>query len=79
MTSYGATILKVPHQGAATSDVGWLRANRAAVAIVPVGPNDYGHPAPWVIDLLQELGSLVCRTDIEGDIRIDLLGPVNQC
>jgi competence protein ComEC len=79
MTSYGATIIKVPHQGAATSDAGWLRANRAAVAIVPVGPNDYGHPAPWVIDLLKELGSLVCRTDIEGDIRIDLLRRVKQC
>jgi len=79
MTSYGATILKVPHQGAATSDPDWLRANRAAVAIVPVGPNDYGHPAPWVITLLEELGSLVCRTDVEGDIRIDLLGPVTHC
>ncbi len=79
MTPYPATILKVPHQGAATSDRDWLRANRAAVAIVPVGPNDYGHPAAWVIGLLEELGSLVCRTDTEGDIRIDLLSPVNHC
>jgi competence protein ComEC len=79
MASYGATILKVPHQGAATSDPDRLRANRAAVSIVPVGPNDYGRPARWVLDLLEELGSLVCRTDLEGDIRIDLLRPVNHC
>jgi len=40
--------------------------------VISVGPNDFGHPAQWVIDLLQETGSVVRRTDLEGDIAIPL-------
>lgn len=76
---YGATVLKVPHQGAATSDPEWLAANVGLLSIVPVGPNTFGHPADWVIDLLEASGSLVCRTDEHGDIVVDLQVLSNDC
>lgn len=67
-------VLKVPHHGAATTDLTWLRASAPATAVVSVGPNDFGHPAPTVLAVLDEAGSEVLRTDHEGDIIIPL-GP----
>jgi competence protein ComEC len=66
-----ADVLKVPHQGAATSDPSWLESVGATEAIVSVGVNDFGHPAPWVIDLL-ERSALVHRTDQAGDVMVAL-------
>jgi competence protein ComEC len=65
-------VLKVPHQGAATSDPDWLVGVGADVAVISVGANDFGHPAGWVIDLLEAGGSQVLRTDRDGDVRIAL-------
>lgn len=67
----GPDILKVPHQGAATSDAAWLVENAGRVAVVSVGPNDYGHPAPWVVEELEGAGATVLRTDETGDIALD--------
>jgi competence protein ComEC len=69
-----ADVLKVPHQGAATSDLQWLAASAAGVAVISVGPNDYGHPAPEVIAALQRAGAQVRRTDLEGDVVVALGG-----
>jgi competence protein ComEC len=66
-----ADVLKVPHQGAATSDPEWLTGVGSHEAIVSVGLNDFGHPADWVIELLAE-SNVVHRTDIEGDVTVDL-------
>ncbi|MFO7547521.1 MAG: ComEC/Rec2 family competence protein [Acidimicrobiia bacterium] len=66
--SIRADVLKVPHQGAATSDARWLAESAAPLAIVSVGPNDYGHPADWVIEALEAAGSRVVRTDEWGDV-----------
>lgn len=68
----GVDVLKVPHQGAATSDPSWLRAHAGTIAIVSVGPNAFGHPAPWVIAELEAAGAEVMRTDRSGDVVIDL-------
>lgn len=67
-----ADVLKVPHQGAATSDRGWLASVGADLAVISVGPNQFGHPAPWVIDVLEESGAEVERTDMAGDVVVDL-------
>ena len=64
----GPDVLKVPHQGAATSDPGWLRQNAGRLAVISVGPNDYGHPAAWVEEVLAEGGAQVVRTDRHGDV-----------
>lgn len=61
-------VLKVPHQGAATSDPGWLKQNAGSLAVISVGPNRYGHPAPWVEEVLAEGGAQVIRTDRYGDV-----------
>jgi competence protein ComEC len=67
-----ADVLKVPHQGAATSDPDWLEGVGADVAVISVGPNDYGHPAAWVIELLETSGAEVFRTDRDGDVLVPL-------
>ncbi len=61
-------VLKVPHQGAATSDPEWLAATSPRVAVISVGPNDFGHPDPGVIAVLESGGAEVLRTDLEGDV-----------
>ena len=63
-------VLKVPHQGAATTDLGWLVSSAPAIAVISVGSNDYGHPAEWVVEALESAGSLVLRTDVSGTITI---------
>jgi competence protein ComEC len=65
-----AAVLKVPHQGGATSIVEFFDAVSADVALVSVGPNDYGHPVPWVLSALRRGGALVLRTDLSGDVTV---------
>lgn len=67
-----ADIMKVPHQGAATSDPDWLGASAGDTAVISVGPNSFGHPSPEVIETLEAAGANVLRTDTEGDIVIPL-------
>ena len=67
-----ADVLKVPHQGAATSDPGWLEEVGADLAVISVGPNQFGHPAEWVIEVLEGSGAEVVRTDEVGDVVVPL-------
>ena len=75
LTGLRADVLKVPHQGAATSNPDWLAGIGASLAAISVGPNSFGHPAQWVTDLLEESGATVIRTDHAGDVPIDLAEP----
>ena len=70
-----ADVLKVPHHGAATSDLSWLQRSAAPLAVISVGPNDFGHPHPAVLAVLEEAGSEIRRTDLEGDVVIRLPSP----
>lgn len=74
LTIDGVDILKVPHQGAATSTPSWLQRHAGMLSIVSVGPNDFGHPADWVISTLSEAGARVLRTDQEGDVIVEFEG-----
>jgi competence protein ComEC len=65
-------IMKVPHQGAATSSPQWLATSPASVAVISVGPNTFGHPSQDVIAILEAGGAVVRRTDLEGSITIRL-------
>ena len=67
-----AEVLKVPHQGGATSGPEWLAGVGAELAVISVGPNQFGHPADWVIDVLEESGAEVVRTDEAGDVAVPL-------
>jgi competence protein ComEC len=67
-----ADVLKVPHHGGATSDPHWLEATGANLAVISVGDNGFGHPAPSILDLFSDLGTEVLRTDRDGDVVVPL-------
>lgn len=65
------SVLQVPHHGSKTGltekilDV--LRPN---LAVISVGKNSYGHPAPEILKVLSEKNSKILRTDWDGEIEI---------
>lgn len=62
-------VLKVSHHGSkyATSQA-FLDMVRPTEAVISVGANSYGHPDAGVIARLADFGTVVRRTDREGDI-----------
>ena len=65
-------ILLVPHHGSASTDRAWLAATVGATAVISVGRNTYGHPAPEIRSTLIEAGAQVWVTMEEGDITVEL-------
>ncbi|KAF0207413.1 MAG: competence protein [Actinobacteria bacterium] len=69
------TALKVPHHGSVnglTQEA--LDAWTPQEAIVSVGTgNDFGHPSPSTIAMLERAGTRVWRTDRDGDITLEML------
>ena len=66
-----ADVLKVAHHGSAYFVPEFLAAVRPRVAIISVGlNNDYGHPAPSLLDALRRLGIPVVRTDHDGTVAV---------
>jgi competence protein ComEC len=64
-------VLKVPHHGSGHQDEGLLTGVLPRVALVSVGEgNDYGHPDPGVMALLEGAGAVVRRTDESGDVAV---------
>lgn len=73
-TNWAATIVKVPHHGAADAFcAAWLYAARPTCAIMSVGPNPYGYPTPAVVAAYKTTTRLL-RTDRDGDIVCNLGG-----
>ena len=60
-----AEILKVGHHGSReNTDEDVVKSVSPEVAVISVGKNNsYGHPAPEVVQLLEESGAKVYRTD----------------
>jgi competence protein ComEC len=70
-----ADVLKIPHHGSAQQDPAFFAATHARLAIASAGAhNDYGHPAPRTVQLVQSLGMTLLRTDQHGSVAIRL-GP----
>jgi competence protein ComEC len=68
-----ADVLKIPHHGSARQDPEFIAATHARVAIASAGvDNDYGHPAPRTVQLVQSLGMTVLRTDQNGSVAVRL-------
>jgi competence protein ComEC len=65
-------ILLVPHHGAGTTDPDWLAETLGPVAVVSVGPNTYGHPAPETMEVLDASSTEVHTTWEEGDVVVPL-------
>lgn len=64
-----AALLKVAHHGSKySSDAGFLSALAPAAAVIGVGQNRYGHPAPEAVSRLEAAGAEVFRTDRDGTL-----------
>lgn len=65
------TVLKVPHHGSKTGiSESFVKALQPSLAIISVGKNTYGHPAPNILRVLADNAVQVLRTDQQGDILI---------
>jgi competence protein ComEC len=66
-----ADVLKIPHHGSARQDPAFFAATGARLAIASAGlDNDYGHPAPRTVQLINSLGMTLLRTDQQGSVAI---------
>ena len=65
-------IVKVAHHGSADQSSELYEYLSPLAAIFSVGKNDYGHPAPSALSMLQRTGAAVLRTDQLGPIALDL-------
>ena len=65
-----STILKVGHHGSKTSSTQeFLELIKPKIAIIGVGKNNhFGHPNQEVLDRLENIGSKIYRTDLNGEI-----------
>jgi competence protein ComEC len=64
-------VLKVAHHGSSNRDDRLLDRVAGRLAVISVGEgNDYGHPAPALMNALQQRGFAVHRTDTEGDVAV---------
>ncbi len=63
-------VLKVPHHGSKySSSAAFLSKVHPEVSVIEVGKNnDYGHPAPRTLKRLEKTGTVIYRTDIDGNI-----------
>jgi competence protein ComEC len=65
-------ILKVPHHGSSSSlSVEWYQALGATWAVIPVGPNWFGHPGADVVAALEE-NMAIMRSDRDGAVEFRL-------
>lgn len=69
-TPLASTVLKVGHHGSKTSSSpAFLKAVHPRYAVIEVGAdNNFGHPAPEILERLQTQGIEIHRTDKEGAI-----------
>lgn len=64
-------ILKVAHHGSRFSTCQeFIDAVSPIIAVISVGKNNYGHPAPSTIEKLERSGIIVYRTDRDGAVGI---------
>jgi competence protein ComEC len=70
-----AFVLQVPHhgsRGALSPD--FLAAAGTRIAVIPVGPNTFGHPHPDTLTLLAGQNIAIYRTDLHGAVTISSCG-----
>ena len=68
-----ADILQVPHHGSKTSSSDELiEAVNPKVAVFQCGKNNYGHPAPEIIEKYKKKGIIVYRNDLSGAVGLEV-------
>jgi len=64
-----SNVYKVPHHGSWYSvSEPFISRVRPEVSVIEVGPNKYGHPAPGTLAVLEDAGSAIYRTDLNGHV-----------
>ncbi len=64
-------VLKVPHHGSGSSlGMAFLSRVKPEVSIIEVGQNEYGLPSPGTLERLEKGGSVIYRTDLNGNVVI---------
>ena len=64
-------VVKVAHHGSADQEPRLYRLAAPSVALVTVGlGNDYDHPRQETLDILEEVGAVVARTDRDGVLAV---------
>jgi len=64
-------VVKVSHHGSASQSDALYRDVHAPIALIGVGAdNDYGHPAPSLLSLLESLRTTVLRSDELGTLTL---------
>jgi competence protein ComEC len=75
----GASVLKVPHHGARDAlNPEIINSVRPQVSVISVGPNAFSHPALATVTALEEAGSIVFRTDLDGAVIVRSDGQRSQ-
>lgn len=78
----GVDVVKVPHHGSRFQLPSLPQRTRARIAVISVGEgNRYGHPAPETLQAWDQVGALIGRTDIDGDVAVvadEILGLVRR-
>jgi competence protein ComEC len=69
-------VLKSPHHGSGTSSIDeFMQKLRPRVVLISCGrANPYGHPVPHVLGRYASTGSLVYRTDLDGQVELTTNG-----
>ncbi|QIB69847.1 DNA internalization-related competence protein ComEC/Rec2 [Aminipila butyrica] len=66
-------ILKVAHHGSKySSSTAFLDQVQPRLAVIQVGKNNYGHPAPQTLERLEEINCQVYRNDQQGAVGIEI-------
>lgn len=64
-----ATVLKAPHHGGESAFLpALLLTVKPQALVIPVGPNEFGHPSPALLDFCRQQGIAVFRTDEKGTV-----------
>lgn len=64
-------LLVVGHHGSRySSGEALLKKFQPEIAVIPVGQNTYGHPAPEALSRLENFGAKVYRTDCHGSVTV---------
>ncbi|MGZ9584976.1 DNA internalization-related competence protein ComEC/Rec2 [Paenibacillus marinisediminis] len=68
-------MLKVAHHGSkSSSHLEWVERWRPVVSTISAGRgNRYGHPSPDALRRLEQAGSLIYRTDLDGEIQFKVM------
>jgi competence protein ComEC len=64
-------VVVVAHHGSARQEPRLYQLLRPRIALIGVGAgNDYGHPSPSALTLLQRVGAITLRTDRQGQLAV---------